>query len=227
MRNPNYRTLFPSKYAEEPSFTFESLLFSGLIFIVIFMGCNGFPLSGKLNLIVVFYPLVLPIPIIIIYLIIKNNYDNPVLLEISMIIFIIELFIIAVYLGKGYGNTPRPLLNIFFIINVFILHIVIWAAFFIPYKLIRNICMAIMIGIALFDTQYSMVMSGFFNGYPFSMVGFWLEPCIGSVKARHWNIHSIAKNLAIYTSIGMLITYLDILYKQTNKLTKSILFSYK
>ena len=83
--------------------------------------------------------------------------------------------------------------------------------------------MAIMIGIALFDTQYSMVMSGFFHGYPFRMVRFWVEPCIGTVKGRYWNIHLAVKNLAICTSIGMLITHLDILYKQTNKLIKSIL----
>ena len=154
------------------------------------------------------------IPIILIYLIIKNNYDNPVLLEISLIIFIIELSIVAMNMGEPWGgNTPRPLVNIFLIINAVLLHMLVWIAFFIQNKLILNICMAIMIGITLFDIQYSLIMSGFFYGYPFGMVEFWWEPCIGSVKARHWNIHSIVKNLAVYTSIGMLITHLDILYK--------------
>jgi len=224
MRNPNYRTLFPSKDAEEPSFTFELLLFSIFICPVMFLVCQVFRLPEEWSFIIcLFYPLTMFIPIILIYLIIKNNYDNPVLLEISLIIFIIELSIGAINMGEPWGgNTPRPLVNIFLIINAVLLHMLVWIAFFLQNKLILNICMAIMIGIGLFDIQYIMIMSGFFHGYPFGMVEFWLEPCIGSVKARHWNIHSTVKNLAIYTSIGMLITHLDILYKQTNKLIKSI-----
>ena len=225
MRNPNYRTLFPSKDAEEPSFTFELLLLSIFGWPLMLLVCRVFRLPEEWNFIILlFYPIIFFIPIILIYLIIKNNYDNPVLLEISLIIFIIELSIVAINMGEPWGgNTPRPLVNIFLIINAVLLHTLVWIAFFIQNKLILNICTAIMIGIALFDMQYSMVMSGFFHGYPFGMVEFWLEPCIGSVKARHWNIHSTVKNLAIYTSIGMLITHLDILYKQTNKLIKSIL----
>ena len=227
MRNPNYRTLFPSKDAEEPSFTFESILFSIFICPVIWLASLAFGFSG-LGLIkfTVFFmiPFALSIPIILIYLIIKNNYYKPVLLEISLIIFIIELSFVAINMGEPWGgNTPRPLVNIFLIINAVLLHTLVWIAFFIQNKLILNICMAMMIGIALFDIQYIMIMGGFFHGYPFGMVEFWLEPCIGSVKARHWNIHSTVKNIAIYTSIGMLITHLNILYKQTNKLIKSIL----
>ena len=224
MRNPNYRTLFPSKDAEEPSFTFELLLLPIFGWPLMLLACQVFRLPvGWSCIILLFYPIIFFIPIILIYLIIKNNYDNPVLLEISLIIFIIELSIGAINMGEPWGgNTPRPLVNIFLIINAVLLHILVWIAFFIQNKLILNICMAIMIGIALFDIQYIMIMSGFFHGYPFGMVEFWLEPCIGSVKARHWNIHSTVKNLAIYTSIGMLITHLDILYKQTNKLIKSI-----
>ena len=224
MRNPNYRTLFPSKDAEEPSFTFELLLFAIFLWPVMFLLCQVFHLEDGIFIILLFSPLTLFIPIILIYLIIKNNYDNPVLLEISLIIFIIALSIVAIYGGEPWGgNTPRTLVNIFLIINAVLLHMLVWIAFFIQKKLIRNICMAIMIGITLFDIQYCFIMTGIlFYGYPFGMVSFWLEPCIGSVKARHWNIHSIVKNLAIYTSIGMLITYLDILYKQTNKLIKSI-----
>ena len=224
MRNPNYRTLFPSKDAEEPSFTFELLLLPIFGWPLMLLVCQVFRLPEEWScIILLFYPIIFFIPIILIYLIIKNNYDNPVLLEISLIIFIIELSIGAINMGEPWGgNTPRPLVNIFLIINAVLLHILVWIAFFIQNKLILNICMAIMIGIALFDIQYIMIMSGFFHGYPFGMVEFWLEPCIGSVKARHWNIHSAVKNLAIYTSIGMLITHLDILYKQTNKLIKSI-----
>ena len=225
MKNPNYRTLFPSKDAEEPSFTFELLLLPIFGWPLMLWVCQVFRLpEGWGCIILLFYPIIFFIPIILIYLIIKNNYDNPVLLEISLIIFIIELSIGAINMGEPWGgNTPRPLVNIFLIINAVLLHMLVWIAFFIQNKLILNICMAIMIGIALFDIQYIMIMSGFFHGYPFGMVEFWLEPCIGSVKARHWNIHSTVKNLAIYTSIGMLITHLDILYKQTNKLIKSIL----
>ena len=224
MRNPNYRTLFPSKDAEEPSFTFESILISIFICPVMFLLCQPFRLPEEWSIIILlFSPISMFIPIILIYLIIKNNYDKPVLLEILLIIFIIALSIEAIYMGEPWGgNTPRPLVNIFLIINAVLLHMLVWIAFFIKNKLILNICMAIMIGITLFDIQYWFIMSGFFYGYPFGMVSFWLEPCIGSVKARHWNIHSIVKNLAIYTSIGMLITYLDILYKQINKLIKSI-----
>ena len=225
MRNPNYRTLFPSKDAEEPSFTFELLLLPIFGWPLMLLVFQVFRLPGGWScIILLFYPIIFFIPIILIYLIIKNNYDNPVLLEISLIIFIIELSFVAINMGEPWGgNTPRPLVNIFLIINAVLLHMLVWIAFFIQNKLILNICMAIMIGIALFDIQYIMIMSGFFHGYPFGMVEFWLEPCIGSVKARHWNIHSAVKNLAIYTSIGMLITHLDILYKQTNKLIKSIL----
>ena len=225
MRNPNYRTLFPSKDAEEPSFTFELLLLSIFGWPLMLLVCRVFRLPEEWNIIILlFYPIIFFIPIILIYLIIKNNYYKPVLLEISLIIFIIELSIGAINMGEPWGgNTPRPLVNIFLIINAVLLHILVWIAFFIQNKLILNICMAIMIGIALFDIQYIMIMSGFFHGYPFGMVEFWLELCIGSVKARHWNIHSTVKNIAIYTSIGMLITHLNILYKQTNKLIKSIL----
>jgi len=225
MRNPNYRTLFPSKDAEEPSFTFELLLLSMFGWPLMLLVCRVFRLPEEWNIIILlFYPIIFFIPIILIYLIIKNNYYKPVLLEISLIIFIIELSIGAINMGEPWGgNTPRPLVNIFLIINAVLLHILVWIAFFIQNKLILNICMAIMIGIALFDIQYIIIMGGFFHGYPFGMVEFWLEPCIGSVKARHWNIHSTVKNIAIYTSIGMLITHLNILYKQTNKLIKSIL----
>ena len=225
MRNPNYRTLFPSKDAEEPSFTFELLLLSMFGWPLMLLVCRVFRLPEEWNIIILlFYPIIFFIPIILIYLIIKNNYYKPVLLEISLIIFIIELSIVAINMGEPWGgNTPRPLVNIFLIINAVLLHILVWIAFFIQNKLILNICMAIMIGIALFDIQYIIIMGGFFHGYPFGMVEFWLEPCIGSVKGRHWNIHSTVKNIAIYTSIGMLITHLDILYKQTNKLIKSIL----
>lgn len=225
MRNPNYRTLFPSKDAEEPSFTFELLLLSIFGWPLMLLVCRVFRLPEEWNFIILlFYPIIFFIPIFLIYLIIKNNYYNPVLLEILLIIFIIELSFVAINMGEPWGgNTPRPLVNIFLIINAVLLHMLVWIAFFIQNKLILNICMAIMIGIALFDIQYSMIMSGFFHGYPFGMVKFWLEPCIGSVKARHWNIHSTVKNLVIYTSIGMLITHLDILYKQINKLIKSIL----
>jgi len=225
MRNPNYRTLFPSKDAEEPSFTFELLLLSIFGWPLMLLVCRVFRLPEEWNFIILlFYPINFFLPIILIYLIIKNNYYKPVLLEISLIIFIIELSFVAINMGEPWGgNTPRPLVNIFLIINAVLLHMLVWIAYFIQNKLILNICMAIMIGIGLFDIQYSMITSGFFYGYPFGMVEFWLEPCIGSVKARHWNIHSTVKNLAIYTSIGMLITHLDILYKQINKLIKSIL----
>ena len=157
---------------------------------------------------------------ILILLTIKSDYNNPVLLELALIISFIELFFIAVYSGAGYDNAPRPLLNNFLLINVSILHVVVWVAYFIQNKLIINICMAIMIGIALFDMQYSMVLSGLFNGYPFRMVEFWVEPCIGSVKARHWNIQLTVKNLLICTSIGMLITHLLDIWKSCATLTK-------
>ena len=227
MRNPNYRTLFPSKYAEEPSFTFELLFLSVLVFLPYLIGVTGFHLPESLRwfgwITYCYHHYAILIPIILIYLTIKSDYNNPVLLEIALIIFIIQLYFIAVYLGIGYGNTPRPLLNKFLIINIIMLHIVVWCAFFCQNKLILNISMAIMMGIALFDMQYSIVMSGYFHGYPFRMVEFWLEPCIGDVKARHWNILLTVKNLAICTGIGMLIILLDILNKQINKLIKSIL----
>jgi len=224
MRNPNYRTLFPSKDAEEPSFTFELLLLPIFGWPLMLLVCQVFRLPEEWNCIIcLFYPLIMFIPIVLIYLIIKNNYDNPVLLEISLIIFIIALSIVAICGGEPWGgNTPRTLVNIFLIINAVLLHMLVWIAFFIQNKLILNICMAIMIGIVLFDIQYIMIMGGFFHGYPFGMVEFWLEPCIGSVKARHWNIHSTVKNLAVCTSIGTLITIFDILYKQIKKLIKSI-----
>ena len=223
MRNPNYRTLFPSKHAEEPSFTFELILFSIFICPVIWLASHAIGIPGLSLIIFLIIPFALSIPIILIYLIIKNNYYKPVLLEISLIIFIIELSIVAINMGEPWGgNTPRPLVNIFLIINAVLLHMLVWIAFFIQNKLILNICMAIMIGIALFDIQYIMIMSGFFHGYPFGMVEFWLEPCIGSVKARFWDVDLTVKNLAVCTSIGTLITIFDILYKQIKKLIKSI-----
>ena len=226
MRNANYRTLFSSKYAEKPSFTFELLFLSVIIFLLFFIGVTGFHLPKSFQWFIwkiySCHHFVILIPIILIYLTIQSDYNNPVLLEIALIIFIIQLSFIAYLDIMGYANTPRPLVNKFLLINVIMLHVLVWAAFFIQNKLILNICMAIMIGIALFDMQYSMVMSGLFHGYPLRMVEFWEELCGGS-HARHWNIHLTVKNLAICTSIGMLITLLDILYKQINKLIKSLL----
>ena len=86
MRNPNYRTLFPSKDAEEPSFTFELLLLSIFGWPLMLLVCRVFRLPEEWNFIILlFYPIIFFIPIILIYLIIKNNYYKPVLLEIFFI----------------------------------------------------------------------------------------------------------------------------------------------
>ena len=87
MRNTS---LFPSKDAEEPSFTFELLLLSIFGWPLMLLVCRVFRLPEEWNFIIwLFYPIIFFIPIILIYLIIKNNYYKPVLLEISLIIFII------------------------------------------------------------------------------------------------------------------------------------------
>ena len=120
MRNPNYRTLFPSKDAEEPSFTFELILFSIFICPVIWLASHAIGIPGLSLIIFLIIPFALSIPIILIYLIIKNNYNNPLLLEMLLILYIIEFSIVAIYIGGGaWGNPPRPFVNVYLITSFF------------------------------------------------------------------------------------------------------------
>ena len=58
MRNLNYRTLFPSKDAEEPSFTFELLLLSIFGWPLMLLVCQVFRLPEEWSFIILlFYPL--------------------------------------------------------------------------------------------------------------------------------------------------------------------------
>ena len=204
MRNPNYRTLFPSKDAEEPSFTFESILFSIFICPVIVLASHTIGIPGWSLIIFFIIPFALSIPIILIYLIIKNNYNNPLLLEMLLILFIIEFSIVAIHIGGGaWGNPPRPFVNVYLIINAVVLHILAWIAFFTHNKLILRICMPIMIGLAILNVQYALIIcSGglFFPygfGFPFTMVTWYNEACIGPT-ARNWHMGGVILNFFSY-----------------------------
>ena len=203
MRNPNYRTLFPSKDAEEPSFTFELLLFAIFLWPVMFLLCQVFHLEDGIFIILLFHLLTMFIPIILIYLIIKNNYNNPLLLEMLLILFIIEFSIVAIYIGGGsWGNSPRPFVNIYLIINAVVLHILAWVAFFTHNQLILRICMSIMIGLAIFNVQYVLTIcfGGLFPygfGLPFPMVTWYNEACIGPT-ARNWHMGGVILNFFSY-----------------------------
>ena len=204
MRNPNYRTLFPSKDAEEPSFTFELLLFAIFLWPVMFLLCQVFHLEDGIFIILLFSPLTLFIPIILIYLIIKNNYNNPLLLEMLLILFIIEFSIVAIHIGGGaWGNPPRPFVNVYLIINAVVLHILAWIAFFTHNKLILRICMPIMIGLAILNVQYVLIICAgglFFPygfGFPFTMVTWYEEACIGPT-ARNWHMGGVILNIFSY-----------------------------
>ena len=203
MRNPNYRTLFPSKHAEEPSFTFELILFSIFICPVIWLASHAIGIPGLSLIIFLIIPFALSIPIILIYLIIKNNYNNPLLLEMLLILYIIEFSIVAIYIGGGaWGNPPRPFVNVYLIISAVVLHILAWVAFFTHNQLILRICMSIMIGLAIFNVQYVLTIcfGGLFPygfGLPFPMVTWYNEACIGPT-ARNWHMDGVILNFFSY-----------------------------
>tara|TARA_B100001029_G_C15037659_1_gene441282 strand:+ start:856 stop:1521 length:666 start_codon:yes stop_codon:yes gene_type:complete len=155
-------------------------------------------------------------PIILTFLIcfiIKKN-NNAILLELTLIIYLIEIFIIAYFFGDGYGNTPRPLLLKFLVFNLISLHLFTWMGFYCKGKIMIKLYIAFIITIALFNLQYSLILFNSniglveFNGFPYKMVIYWLEPCVGSVKARNWDYIGIIKNLTVYFTVSFLLSKL-------------------
>ena len=127
-----------------------------------------------------------------------------------LILFIIEFSIVGIFMGGAWGNQSRPFVNVYLIMNAVVLHMLAWIAFFIHNKLILRICMPIMIGLAILNVQYVLIICAgglFFPygfGFPFTMVTWYNEACIGPT-ARNWHMDGVILNFFSYIifSFGM------------------------